>query len=125
MNRFIFLTVNGLTLGMIYAAVALALVLIWRTTRVLNFAQGAMAMASTYVGLTVLQSTGSYWAGFLAALVAGAALGVLIRLTVFRSAESMPPLNAIVIGVGLLVLIESLVGMLYGIAYRTRDAKKS
>jgi branched-chain amino acid transport system permease protein len=118
MNRFVFLTVNGLTFGMIYAAVALALVLIWRTTRVLNFAQGAQAMASTYVALSVIQATGSYWVGFLSGLAAGALLAVLIRLTVFRSAETMPPLNAIVIGVGLLVLIEAGVGMVYGIAYR-------
>ena len=51
MSRFIFLTFNGLSFGAIYAAVALALVLIWRTTRVLNFAQGALAMASAYVAV--------------------------------------------------------------------------
>ena len=45
MDRFIYLTFNGLSFGMVYAAVALALVLIWRSTRVLNFAQGAMATA--------------------------------------------------------------------------------
>ncbi len=118
MSRFVFLAVNGLTFGMIYAAVALALVLIWRTTRVLNFAQGAQAMVSTYVGLSVLELTGSYWVGAVAALAAGALLGALIRLSVFRRAETMPPLNSIVIGVGLLVLLESLVGMVYGVGYR-------
>lgn len=118
MSRFVFLMVNGLTFGMIYAAVALALVLIWRTTRVLNFAQGAQAMVSTYIGLSVIELTGSYWLGAVAALAAGALLGALIRLSVFRRAESMPPLNSIVIGVGLLVLLESLVGMVYGVGYR-------
>ena len=84
MTRFVFLTFNGLSFGAVYAAVALALVLIWRTTRVLNFAQGAMATATAYVALSVSQATGSYWIGFAAALVAGLVLGALVQLTAFR-----------------------------------------
>ncbi len=118
MSRFVFLTFNGLSFGAIYATVGLALVLIWRTTRVLNFAQGAMAMATAYVALSVTQATGSYWLGFAAALVAGFGLGALVQLTVFRTAERMPPLNSIVVGVGLLTLIEAVVGMIYGIGNR-------
>ena len=53
MDRFISVTLNGLSGGMIYAAVALSLVLIWRATRVLNFAQGAMAMFTTYLAYYV------------------------------------------------------------------------
>jgi branched-chain amino acid transport system permease protein len=118
MSRFFFLTFNGLSFGAIYAAVALALVLIWRTTRVLNFAQGAMAMATSYVALSVTQATGSYWAGFAAALVAGLVFGALVQSTAFRTAERMPPLNSIVVGVGLLTIIEAVVGMIYGIGNR-------
>jgi branched-chain amino acid transport system permease protein len=118
MSRFVFLTFNGLSFGAIYAAVALALVLIWRTTRVLNFAQGAMAMATAYVAVSVKQATGSYWLGFLAALVAGLVLGAIVQLTAFRGADRMPPLNPIVVGVGVLILIEAVVGMIYGIGFR-------
>ncbi len=118
MSRFIFLTFNGLSFGAVYAALALALVLIWRTTRVLNFAQGAMAVATAYVALSVTQWSGSYWLGFGAALVAGFILGALVERVVFRGAEHAPPLNTIVIGVGLLILIEAVVGMLYGSANR-------
>jgi branched-chain amino acid transport system permease protein len=125
MSRFIFLTFNGLSFGAIYAAVALALVLIWRTTRVLNFAQGAMAMATAYVAVSVTQATDSYWLGFAAALAAGLVLGALIQVTAFRTAESMPPLNTIVVGVGLLILIEAVVGMIYGIGYRDFPASFS
>lgn len=125
MSRFIFLTFNGLSFGAIYAAVALALVLIWRTTRVLNFAQGAMAMATAYVAISVTQATGSYWLGFVAALAAGLVLGALIQVTAFRTAETMPPLNTIVIGVGLLILMEAVVGMIYGIGYRDFPASFS
>ena len=118
MSRFIFLTFNGLSFGAVYAALALALVLIWRTTRVLNFAQGAMAVATAYVALSVTQWSGSYWLGFGAALVAGFVLGALVERVAFRGAEHAPPLNTIVIGVGLLILIEAVVGMLYGSANR-------
>lgn len=118
MSRFIFLTFNGLSFGAIYAAVALSLVLIWRTTRVLNFSQGALAMASAYVAVTVTDASGSYWLGFAAALGSGLVFGALSQLTAFRGAESMPPLNAIVIGVGVLIMIEAVVGMVFGVAYR-------
>jgi branched-chain amino acid transport system permease protein len=118
MSRFIFLTFNGLSFGAIYAAVALSLVLIWRTTRVLNFSQGALAMASAYVAVTVTDASGSYWLGFAAALVSGLVFGALLQLTAFRGVESMPPLNAIVIGVGVLIMIEAVVGMIFGVGYR-------
>jgi branched-chain amino acid transport system permease protein len=118
MSRFVFLTFNGLAFGAIYAAVALALVLIWRTTRVLNFSQGAMAMASGYVAVAVTDASGSYWLGFAAALVSGLVFGALLQLTAFRGVESMPPLNAIVIGVGVLIMIEAVVGMVFGVGYR-------
>ena len=52
MDRFVFLTIDGLSRGAVYAAFALALVLIWRAARVVNFAQGAMAVAAAYVAYT-------------------------------------------------------------------------
>lgn len=125
MSRFLFLTFNGLSFGAVYAAVALALVLIWRTTRVLNFAQGAMATATAYVAISVTQATGSYWLGFAAALVAGFVLGALVQLTAFRTAEHASPLNTIVVGVGLLILIEAVAGMIYGTANRDFPASFS
>ena len=118
MSRFLFLTFNGLSFGAVYAAVALSLVLIWQTTRVLNFAQGAQAVACAYVAMSVHSWTGSYWLGFAAALVAGFAIGVIVERTAFRTASRMPPLNTIVVGVGLLIFIEALMGMLYGQANR-------
>lgn len=118
MDRFVFLTFNGLSFGAVYAAVALALVLIWRATRVLNFAQGAMATLSAYIAVTVTEETGSYWMGFAAALASGFVIGAVVERVVFRRAENAPPLSTIVIGVGLLIFIEALAGMLYGSANR-------
>lgn len=115
MGRFILFTVNGLAFGAIYASVALSLVIIWRSTRVLNFAQGAQAVASAYAGWYVINATGSFWLGLLGALVAGALVGAAIQLTVFRTAENMPHINTIVIGVGLLLAIQAILGMAFPI----------
>ncbi len=56
MTEFINLTLNGISTGAIYAAVALALVLIWRATRIVNFAQGAMLMFTTFIASEVDRS---------------------------------------------------------------------
>mgnify|MGYP000715207972 CR=1 FL=1 len=115
MERFILFTVNGIAFGAIYASVALALVIIWRATRVLNFAQGAQAVASAFVAWKVTDLTGSFWLGFAAALVSGVLIGALVQLTVFRRAESMPHLNAVIVGVGLLVFIQGVLGWTFAV----------
>jgi branched-chain amino acid transport system permease protein len=116
------LTLGGISVGMIYAAIALSLVLIWRATRILNYAQGGMAMFTTYVALLVIKHTGSYWAGFAVALAAGLVLGAVIERLVIRPVESKPPLNAIIVTIGLLVLLEGLAGIIYGGQFRSFPA---
>ncbi len=74
----------GISIGMVYAAIALSLVLIWRGTRVLNYSQGGMAMFTTYVALIVINHTGNYWLGFVVALAAGLVLGAVLERTVVR-----------------------------------------
>ena len=71
-------TLNGITSGAIYASIALALVLIWRGTRIVNFAAGAMGMLSAYVALTVIDTGASYWLAFVSALGFGLIAGVVI-----------------------------------------------
>src|SRR5438132_13994437 len=79
MSRFFVLTLTGLTQGAIYAAMALALVMIWRATKVINFAQGAMAMFTTYLALFAIDHGAPYWVGFLVALLSGLLLGAIIE----------------------------------------------
>jgi branched-chain amino acid transport system permease protein len=116
------LTLGGISVGMIYAAIALSLVLIWRATRILNYAQGGMAMFTTYVALLVIKHTGSYWAGFAVALAAGLVLGAVIERLVIRPVEDKPPLNAIIVTIGLLVFLEGLAGIIYGGQFRSFPA---
>jgi branched-chain amino acid transport system permease protein len=122
MNYFFVLTLTGVAAGMIYAALALALVLVWRATRVVNFAQGAMAMTTTYIALAVIQLTGNYWFGFIVALAAGLLLGAVAERGVVRWVENGPPLNAVILTLGLLLILEAVVPMVWGAQIRSFPA---
>ena len=122
MVEFLQFTLSGIVFGMVYAAIALSLVLIWRGTRLLNFAQGGMAMLTTYVAIEVIYKTHSYWAGFVVALVAGLVLGAICELTVVRPTTGKPELNAVIVTIGLLILLEGLAGILFGGQYRSFPA---
>jgi branched-chain amino acid transport system permease protein len=114
MTNFIDYTLNGISTGAIYAAVALALVLIWRATRIVNFAQGAMLMITTYIGSAVINSTGSYVVGFAVALACGLLMGALVERVLIRQVENKPPLNAVIVTLGLYTFLIALAGMIWG-----------
>jgi branched-chain amino acid transport system permease protein len=113
-TKFIDLTLSGIATGAIYAAVALALVLIWRSTRIVNFAQGAMLMITTFIGSAVINSSGSYVLGFAVALASGFVLGALVERVVVRPVENAPPLNAVILTLGLYTLLVAVAGMIWG-----------
>ena len=122
MVEFMQFTLSGISFGMIYAAIALSLVLIWRGTRLLNYAQGGMAMFTTFIAIEVIYHTHNYWAGFAAALAAGLVLGAACELTVIRPTLGRPPLNAVIVTIGLLILLEGLAGIFFGGQYRSFPA---
>jgi branched-chain amino acid transport system permease protein len=115
MGHFIDLTLGGLTIGAAIAAIALSLVLIWRATRIVNFAQGGMALACAYIAYSVTNHTDSYWLGFAAAIGAGLVGGALIERFLVRLVENKPPLNAVIVTLGLLVIIQAALGMIYSV----------
>jgi branched-chain amino acid transport system permease protein len=114
MVEFLEFTLEGLSAGMIYAAIALSLVLIWRGTGVLNYSQGAMAMFTSYIALEIVYATGNYWLAFGCALVGGLVIGAALERVVVRQVTGKPPLNAVIVTIGLLIFIEGLAGLLYG-----------
>jgi branched-chain amino acid transport system permease protein len=114
MGRFLDLTLNGVSGGAIYAAVALALVMIWRSTRIVNFAQGGMFMITTFIASSVIASSGSYWLGFGVALASGLVLGAVVERVLIRAVEGGPPLNAVIVTLGLLILLQAVAGMIWG-----------
>src|SRR6266851_2214900 len=122
MQAFLEYTLGGIAVGMIYAAIALSLVLIWRGTRVLNYSQGGMAMFTTYVAWLVIRDTGNYWAGFAVALASGLVLGAVLERAVVRPTEGKSPLNSVIVTIGLLIFLEGLAGIIYGGQYRSFPA---
>jgi branched-chain amino acid transport system permease protein len=114
MGQFIDLTLSGLTSGAVYSAIALALVLIWRATRIVNFAQGGMLMITTFIAYTVISHGGSYWLALAVAIVSGLVLGAVIERLLIRRVENRPPLDAVVVTFGLLVLLQGIAGMVFG-----------
>jgi branched-chain amino acid transport system permease protein len=114
MTRFIDLTLNGISNGAIYAAAAIAFVLIWRATRIVNFAQGGMLMITTFVASSVIASSGSYWLGFFVALACGLVLGAVVERVLIRPVEGGPPLNAVIVTIGLLIFLQAIAGMIWG-----------
>jgi branched-chain amino acid transport system permease protein len=113
---------GGLTLGAVYAAFALALCLIWRSTRIVNFAQAPMAMITTYLALVIIDAGYSYWIGFAAALLCGLVLGAVVERVVVRPVEGKAHINAVILTLGLFILIHSLAAMIFGARYRSFPA---
>jgi branched-chain amino acid transport system permease protein len=114
MSRFLDLTLNGISNDMIYAAVAIAFVLIWRATRIVNFAQGAMLMVTTFIAWDVIESGGAYWVGFVVAILSGLILGAVIEVVLIRPVEKAPPINAVIVAIGLLIFLQAIAGMIWG-----------
>jgi branched-chain amino acid transport system permease protein len=121
-DRFLFLTVDGLSRGAVYSAFALALVLIWRGTRIVNFFQGVMAVVASYIAYSVANATNSYWLGFAAALVTGLLIGAVVERAVMRWVADAPPLNAVIVALGLVLFTQGVLGMFYGSQYRAFPA---
>jgi branched-chain amino acid transport system permease protein len=106
--------VAGLASGGIYAGLALALVLIYRTTRVINFAQGEMAMFTTFVAWTLMDRGLSFWPAFVLTLLLAFVGGVAIERIVIRPVEGAPVLTIVIVTIGLALLLNGLASALWG-----------
>ncbi|CUR61574.1 Branched-chain amino acid ABC-type transport system, permease component [metagenome] len=122
MQQLINTTLGGLTQGMVFAAFALALVLIWRSTRIVNFAQAPMAMVTTFVALVVIDAGYSYWLGFVAALLAGLVLGAVLERVVVRPVEGKDEINAVILTLGLFIVLHAGAAVVFGNSYRSFPA---
>jgi branched-chain amino acid transport system permease protein len=102
--------VSGLASGGIYASLALALVIIHRSTGVINFAQGEMATLSTYIAWTLTFNHGwSYWPAFVATLVFSFGFGIVTHRAVIRPVERGNVLRIVIVTIGLLIAINGFV----------------
>src|SRR5581483_2999042 len=113
-NIFAQQTVAGLAQGAIFGSLALALVLIYRATEVINFAQGELAMATTYIAYQLTLWHLAYWLAFFLTLLIAFALGVVIQVVVIRPVQHKSVIAVVIITVGLFILIDGLVTWKWG-----------
>jgi branched-chain amino acid transport system permease protein len=113
MEAFLHQVLAGLATGGIYASLALALVMIYQATHLVNFAQGEMAMFSTYIAWSLIQLGTPYWVAFAATVLFAFVFGVLLERLVIRPVEDAPVLAVVVVFIALLVILNSVTGWIY------------
>src|ERR1700751_917779 len=113
MEQFLQQVASGLANGAIYACVALALVMIYVSTDHLNFAQGEMAMFSTYISWQLMQWGLNFWVAFLGAVEISFVIGVLIKRVILRPLHNAPVLSVVVVFIGLLAICNSMAGAIW------------
>jgi branched-chain amino acid transport system permease protein len=118
-TQFATYTVQGVANGMAYGVLALALVLIYQATHVINFAQGELAMLTTYIAWQLIQWGLSYWVAFFATLVIAFVLGVALQVTVIRPVQHRSVIATVIVTVGLFILIDGVVDWIWGGGFKS------
>jgi len=108
----------GIREGAIYASLALAIVIIYRTTRVINFAQGEMATFTTFIAWSLMNHGLSFWTAFPIVLAIAFTGGVAIERIVIRPIEDAPVLTIVIVTLGLALLLNGLMSVIWGGASR-------
>ena len=114
MAQFIQQFATGLSTGSLYAIFALALVLIYRSTRVVNFSQGQMAMFTTFIAWSLWNSGLNFWFVFFLTLIIAGIAGAVVEMVLMRPVENAPSLNAIILTLGLLTLFGGVALRIWG-----------
>ena len=108
----------GIREGAIYAGLALAIVIIYRSTRVINFAQGEMATFTTFIAWSLMNHGLSFWTAFPIVLAIAFTGGVAIERIVIRPVEDAPVLTIVIVTLGLALLLNGLTSVIWGGANR-------
>ncbi len=105
---------SGIREGAIYAGLALALVIIYRSTRVINFAQGEMATFTTFIAWSLMNRGLSFWAAFPIVLVIAFAGGVTIERVLIRPVENASVITIVIVTLGLALVLNGLMVQIWG-----------
>lgn len=114
MNALIQQIASGIATGAVYASLAVALVMIYQSTNLINFAQGEMAMLSTYLAWSCINAGWPYWAAFAFTVAVSFAVGFVLERIVLRPLRGKPDLAVFVVLLGLLIIFNSLAGLVFG-----------
>jgi len=119
MDRFIQLALSGIANGAIFALVALGFVLIYKSSDVINFAQGELLLIGAYLTYAMVEQFGLWWpVGVIVAVVLAALVGVLIEQLVLRPLIGEPVISVIMVTIGLSSLLRAIVGAIWGVTPR-------
>jgi branched-chain amino acid transport system permease protein len=113
-TNFARLTVEGLASGAVFSSLALALVLVYRASHIVNFAQGELAMFTTYIAYQLIQWGLSYWEAFAATLAIAFVLGLVLQVTLIRPVLHRSVIATVIVTVGLFILIDGVVNWIWG-----------
>ena len=105
--------ISGIASGGIYASVALALVMIYQATHHINFAQGEMAMFSTYIALTLIQAGVPYWAAFCITVPVSFVIGAIIQRVLMQPITRAPVLASVGVFIGMVFMFNSIAGWIF------------
>lgn len=105
--------VAGLSAGAIYASLALALVLIYQFTGIVNFAQGELAMFATYIAWTFIDAGLPFWLALILTLAISFAGGMVIERVIIRPVEGAPELTIVIVTVGLFIFVNAAAGWIW------------
>ncbi|MEO8629252.1 MAG: branched-chain amino acid ABC transporter permease, partial [Betaproteobacteria bacterium] len=119
MEAFLHQLLSGLATGGIYASLALALVMIYQSTHHINFAQGEMAMFSTYLAWAMVNAGLPYWWAFVATIAVSFVAGVAIERIIIRPVENAPVLSVVTVFIALLVIFNSVAGWIFTYTIKT------
>ncbi len=119
MEAFLHQVFSGLATGGIYASLALAMVMIYQSTNHINFAQGEMAMFSTYLAWSMIDGGVPYWWAFLLTVLISFVAGIVIERVIIRPVEHAPVLSIITVFVALLVIFNSVAGWIFTYTIKT------
>jgi len=119
LDAFIHQVLAGLATGGIYASLALALVMIYQATHLVNFAQGELAMFCTYMAWSLINAGFPYWAAFFITVTGAFILGILIERIIIRPVENAPVLTVVVVFIALLVILNSVTGWIFTYTIKT------
>src|SRR5262245_16162233 len=114
MEEFVPQLVLGLGMGSIYGGLALALVMIFKATHHVNFAQGELAMFTTYICWTLIEAGLPYWVAFALTLAISFAIGAFLQIGVVRLVRNAPVLTVIIVFIALLAILNSMASLLFG-----------
>ena len=116
MSIFIQIFLRSLETGSVYALAALGIILVFKTSNITNFSQGALGMFNTFVVTTIFNNFGvPLWVAIIGGLMSAFVIGMLIDLVIIRHTKKVSPVAKQIITLGLIMILVGLAPIFFGV----------